>query len=458
MFETRTLVRGESPLATVLLSDHAAKITRVATAVVFALFTLNFPIEYFTGIDLRWPALLVFLPIVGLQALAVQFSQDRISPTWVIFGLYLALLGLAAALSLRILPASTVVIGSLLYLVLPVTFFLAMQFDARNRVRLIASVNLWIALLAAIAGYYQLHFDKVIFGLYQGTSYQYLEYWGSPRAASLFYSPQVFSVYMVFSVMLHDCVFRSEKRFPGIVAVVITAFALLAGSLTVVAGIGGYYLVKLVWSWAGFIFLRLDAKGGTSLGGLAVAVLAVAAIHMAVTPNPAIQLGTNTLPVAEQNSAGGKSAVKPRGTLQSTPFERVVSAATGKGRAADANTSRIEIWKATIRDTPVLGNGIGSASTLIDGKNRRGTEAYVLSLYYQGGWILVAAFVVLFGGVFLRRKSAERLGFAAVLAGVALISQAYDAWALAVVWVMLFGLIELDDFKATGSPRETVNR
>lgn len=371
-----------------------------------SLFTLHFPIQHFTGIGVHWLVAILFVPVAAMQ---VRLSR----PSSVYFAVYAVLIALSAAVSLLRLPIQEVFLGSLSYVLLPVTFFLSMQFDASNRIRAVALANAPIALISGIAAYYQLNHDSVLFGLYAGTDYETLEMWGAPRAASFFYSPQIYAAYMAFSVVLHDVVFRAGKWFPGVVVTAIAAFALLSGSLSVVAGIGGYYIVKLVvLHWLG-----RDKDVLPKVAGYVAAVVVVVGLQA----------------VFSYVDSG-------REATQVTQTERMLSAATGDGVAGAANASRLNVWWDVVRSTPFpFGHGIGSASTLVEGKDRPSTESYVLSLYYQGGVLLVAAMAVLTAAMFAgKRVTTQSAGFAMIFLIFAMVVPAYYAWALAIVWALLF--------------------
>lgn len=403
-----------------LNSKKAIVASRVAFTVMVALLTLHFPVQHFIGISLHWVAVLAFLPVAIVQA-----KLTRPSSLW--FGGFLALVAISAALSLLQLPLRDVVLGLTSYLLLPVTFFLAMQRDARNRVRTVASVNIWIALVAGAAAYYQLNFDSVLFGLYAGTSYETMDLWLAPRAASFFYSPQVYAAYMVLSVVLHDAVFRRRKSFPGIVPVLMVGFGLLSGSVSVAVCVAAYYLTKIVvCGWQ-----RRSLRTAPSAGGLLLAVLAVGCLQVAFSLAPSLQ----------------------RSEQQLSPWERMASVGNEDGFAAEANSSRLEVWKGVIAGTnPLGGHGIGSASTLVDGKDRVTTESYVLSLYYEGGVVLIAAFTMLFAGLFMKGVSPEKIAFAVSAAALAVIAPVYYAWSLAILWILLFGFIEFAALRDSETP------
>lgn len=372
----------------------------------YVLATLQMPIGHFTGLPLHWAAWALCMVVVLAEAELAK------TPACLFFMGYLAMLVLVAVHSTETIPLGSVSLASMSYLLMPLIFCCALIRDTRDKIRLIAKTNTALAVLVAAGAAYQLYVDPILFGLYADTSYEHIGRWAIPRASSLMGSPQVLSAYMAFSVIMFDAFGRTGRRRDFVVFVVTLVGALLSGSVAAIAAIGGYFVVKSMVARPFMLVLW------PVVGGLGFCVL------WAV------------------RTFGG---IDPR-----SPVSRVLSIVDG----GLGNSERIDRWLHAIDLTPFWwGNGIGSASTLVEGADRFNTESYFLNIYYEGGIVLLAGFCLILlraASTHVPGMNASKWGFLAAFVLTATVVHAFYATALPVVWVLLFGFIAL------GLPRSVV--
>jgi hypothetical protein len=283
-----------------------------------------------------------------------------------------------------------------------VTFGLLRQTEIRLRIA--GTTAAWLGGLASAAAVYQYFYDPVFWGMYAGTSLENFSGWAVPRSPSFFQSPQVFAAFVTFSVILADLTRRTPKMRPTLLMTITMAGGALSGSAAMLVALVVYYGIKAIKRAP---VLLITGALLASFGYLGLLFL--------------------------------RGVVAQSGS--SSPLARMV-AALGVGYLETGNHQRIGVWLEAIANSPILGNGIGSASTLVSGADRYNTESYWLALNYEGGIILVAAMLLV---VLVVAKKAFSRGTIELKAAIvvfvmyAMVSHAFYASALPIVWVFLFG-------------------
>jgi hypothetical protein len=216
--------------------------------------------------------------------------------------------------------------------------------------------NTMFAIVIGLFGYYQLHIDSTMFGMYSDGAFSSYEFWSVKRAASLLASIQVFSAYMLFSI-LAIFVFKPFSARPNL------------------------------------LFMLLIFLGGISGGSQTFFFLSTIMVLMFVfqtQKKPEIMMlsaFTVVLLFTSSNSF-----------LNMDSLERVLKILTmGFDYFLGMNQERWSIWSGVIEETPfIFGNGIGSASVAVSGAERYNTESFILNAYYEGGIVLVLFYIILF--------------------------------------------------------------
>ena len=239
-----------------------------------------------------------------------------------------------------------------------VLLLMTVRFQTKTLQKIII-FNCNFALIVGGLGLYQFLFDPLLFGIYLNTDYEYFDSWGVKRVNSIMGSIQVYSAYMLFSI-LAIVNFRPFGAFTNFIyMVLILALGSLGGSqLFFVFGpfLIFFYLYRMIGNYF-YIFF---------------AFLLFSAIFL-----------FSTLPID---------------FTEFSTFKRFSDLMSGGGELlVKLNESRLSIWLQTVQDSNFFsGNGFGSASILVSGSERYNTESFIFSAYYAGGFQLAIFYSVFF--------------------------------------------------------------
>lgn len=384
------------------------RLTLMSGVLFFITCTLHYPITIY-GRDNIY---IIFFVLAVVPLLVNFFWQERWKlKEYIYIYAYFFLVAIVTLLSLVVLNSLDVIKASLSYVFFQLFFFLYIDKFGVGALQLIAKLNMIICVISGGMAFYQMFYDPILFGMYAGTKYEQAGSWGVLRASSLFYSTQVYAAYMACSIVMHDIFLNRGRAIDWLFFVFAFSMGLLSGSTGFLFGLIIYFAFKFA-----FVSIKIFATV------VIIAALSVGAIV--------------------------KSGIIEEHLSQITPVYRIVKALdASEGKVVSAaNSERIDIWSDTIEqnDLFLFGNGIGSASSLVSNSEKFTTESYVLNFYYEGGILLLLAYVVFIFPLFnckyktmLRYKIPFMLFFVSYSAFV----HVFYAVNLPLVWVMLLGLL-----------------
>ena len=119
---------------------------------------------------------------------------------------------------------------------------------------------------------------------------------------------------------------------------------------------------------------------------------------------------------------------------------------------SEINDSRTDIWLSVLATSnPISGNGLGSANLLISGSDRFNTESYLLTIYYEGGLILLSSFLAFFVlnlqqkiNIKVKKSVIKKFSFFALFFLYAFTVNAYFSVSLAFIWLLFVSAKKFD--------------
>lgn len=336
------------------------------------------------------------------------------------FSCYVAVILITSSLSFLVVPPTNVLKAMVGYLFFHIYFFLYINCVGIRGMLSIVKVNTLIAFSGGFLALYQIVFDPLLFGLYSNSKYEDAESWSVLRASSIFYSSQVYAAYMIMSIVAYDIYLSKRKLFDGMLISTLIFFGFFSGSVGFVLGVILYFGVRMLML-APVKFLKFSMIVLTSF-----------------------YLITNVM--ISSDFIGKQS-----------PIYRVATFYDSTGDSSSANDERFRIWNQVINSNELIlfGNGVGSASSSVRGEGLITTESYFLNLYYEGGLILLMAFLFLLVQAIISFKKEIlhfQVAFLVLFTFYAAIVHVFYAVNLPIVWLVLFGftthsnVIVLNDF------------
>jgi len=266
--------------------------------------------------------------------------------------------------------AENAFLGIVLYLLYPLLFFFLIAhseslalISAEQSAWLIKS-NFYAFLIVGGLAIYQYFIDPTLLGLYKSSYFSDFYSYSVQRASSILGSIQVFSSYCAFTLLSLYIFKPFSDRFNN--------FAILF-----VVGVGGLSGSQLFFALSVLvIFIQFfKVKIGPKLVMLAIIILC--------------------FPLISNLSA----------------FDRVFSLLSSDTSYLLArNEGRFDIWFDKLAQLNLFtGNGIGSASILVDGSERVNTESYIINMMFEGGVILTFPFIVLLSYCIFKSPRNDRI-------------------------------------------------